>query len=215
LRESDFTLSTLVRQNIVSARQLAVSESARRDFRNAQKDLSRHDVDSAVKRLEHAVDLAPQFSAAWNSLGVIAYQTHKYQRAEECFRNAAEEDPQSFEALVNLGGVLVTVRKLDEAMDYNLKAVLARPNDALANAQLGMNYYLLREYDLAEKYLERTRRIDPASFSYPQLLLSEIHLGRGEREKAASDLEDFLARHPDWAEAGKMRQTISKLRESE
>jgi Tfp pilus assembly protein PilF len=165
-----------------------------------------------VNRLERAVDAAPQFSAAWNTLGVIAYQTQKYDRAEECFRNAVEEDPQSFEALVNLGGVLVTVRKLDAAMDYNLRAVLARPNDALANAQLGMNYYLLRENDLAEKYLERTRQIDPASFTHPQLLLYQIHLGRGDRQTAAGD---FLQRHPDWPGAGEMRQTITKLRGSD
>jgi len=212
LRESDFTLSPVVRRNIVSAKQLAVPESAKRDFRNAMSDLSKHDAERARKRLERAVEIAPQFSAAWNSLGVIAYQTRQFERAEECFRNALEEDPQSFEALVNLGGVLVTVHKLDEAMDENLRAVLARPHDALANAQLGMTYFLLQRDDLAEKYLEQARNIDPAHFSYPQLLLSQIHLRRGDRAMAANDLEDFLRRHPDWPQADRMRQTIGNLR---
>ena len=156
--------------------------------------------------------MAPQFAAAWNNLGTIAYQTGKFQRAEECFRHALEQDPASFEPLVNLGGVLVTAHKLDEALDYNVRAVLTRPNDALANSQLGMVYFELGQFDSAVKYLERARQIDPAHFSHPQLLLAEIHLRRGEKRAAAEVLEDFLTRHPDYPQARKMRQSIEDLR---
>jgi len=211
-QDADFVPAVASRRHIVSATQLAIPARAASEYRDAQKDLSRQDVSSAVRRLEHAVELAPQFSAAWNNLGTIAYQSAKYDRAEECFREALEQDPKSYEPLVNLGGVLVTVRKLAEAMDYNLQAVLTRPNDPLANSQLGMTYYLLRQYDLAAKYLERTRQIDPASFTYPQLLLSEIRYSQGDRGAAAEVLEDFLTHHPDWPQAAKMRETIAGLR---
>jgi tetratricopeptide (TPR) repeat protein len=212
LRDSDFVFAATANRHMVSARQLAIPSAAVRDFQEAQRDLGRHNPDAAVKRLERAVERAPQFSAAWNSLGVIAYQTREYTRAEECFQKAVEADPQAYEPLVNLGGVELNLHRLDEAMDYNLKAVLQRPNDALANAQLGLTYFTLGRYDLASKYLERTREIDPANMTYPQLLLFRIHLRRGEREAAASDLEDFLTRHPDWPEAVKVRETIAGLR---
>lgn len=212
LKDSDFVFAATSNRQLISARQLAIPGSARRDYEEAQRDLGRRNPDAAVKRLERAVERAPQFSAAWNSLGVIAYQTQKYDRAEECFRKAVDADPRAYEPLVNLGGVMVSLHKLDEAMDYNLKAVLQRPNDALANAQLGLTYFMLRRYDLASKYLERTREIDPANMTYPQLLLFQIHVRRGERGAAASDLEDFLARHPDWPQAVKVRETIAGLR---
>jgi tetratricopeptide (TPR) repeat protein len=214
LRDSDFVFASTLNRHKVSTQQLAIPESAVRDYENAQKDLSRHDSEQATERLEHAVDLAPGFAAAWNSLGVIAYQTRKFDRAEECFRKAVEADPQSFEALVNLGGVELTLHKLDEAMDYNLRAVLARPNDGLANAQMGMAYYAAAQSDLALKYLEKAREIDPASFTYPQLLLFQIHFRRGERGAAAADLQDFLEQHPGWPQAAKMRETIAQLREA-
>jgi tetratricopeptide (TPR) repeat protein len=111
-------------------------------------------------------------------------------------RQALEQEPAAFDPLVNLGGVLVTVHKLDQAVDYNLRAVLARPNDALANSQLGLTYFELARMDLAQKYLERTRQIDPRHFSRPQLLLAEIHLRRGERREAAAVLEEFLKLSP-------------------
>lgn len=211
-RDADFVPSVSWRRNLVSATELAIPAKATNEFRDAQKDLSHQDVPSAVKRLEHAVELAPQFSAAWNNLGTIAYQSAKYDRAEECFREALAQDPKSYEPLVNLGGVLVTVHKLDEAMTYNLQAVLTRPNDPLANSQLGMTYFLLKHYDLAAKYLEHTRQLDPAHFTYPQLLLSEIRFRQGDRGAAAAVLEDFLTRHPDFPQADKIRETIAGFR---
>jgi len=212
LKDSDFELAAPVPQYSVSTRQLAIPKAALREYQEAQKDLERRHPDAAVKRLENAVAMAPQFSMAWNDLGTIAYQTRKFGRAEECFRQALEQDPGAFEPLVNLGGVLVALHKLDEAADYNLRAVLARPNDALANSQLGQTYFWLGRMDLAQKYLERARQIDPAHFSHPQLLLAEIHLRRGERREAAAVLEEFLKYHPDWPAAARMRQTIAELR---
>jgi Tfp pilus assembly protein PilF len=213
LKDADFELAGPVRQHSVSTSQLAIPDAALRQYQQARKDLERRDADAAAARLEKAVEMAPQFAMAWNELGTIAYQTRKFDRAEECFRQALELDPGAFEPLVNLGGVLVTLHKLDEAADYNLRAVLARPNDALANSQLGLTYFELGRMDLGEKYLERTRQIDPAHFSHPQLLLAEIHLRRGERREAAAVLEEFLKYHPGWPQAAKMRQTIAELRQ--
>jgi Tfp pilus assembly protein PilF len=201
------------RQHSVSTSQLAIPKAALRQYQQAQKDLERRDPDAAVKRLENAVQIAPRFAVAWNDLGTIAYQTRKFDRAEECFRQALEQDPAAFAPLVNLGGVLVTVHKLDQAVDYNLRAVLARPNDALANSQLGLTYFELGRMDLGEKYLQRARQIDPAHFSYPQLILAEIHLRRGQRLEAAAVLEEFLKYHPGWPNAPRIRQSIAELRQ--
>jgi tetratricopeptide (TPR) repeat protein len=212
LKDDDFVTDQLRRRHAVSARQLTIPDKALRAYVDAQKDLERHDTTAAVKHLEQAVELAPQFSAAWNNLGTIAYQTRRWQRAEECFRQSLEQDPTSFEPLVNLGGVLVTAHRLDEALDYNVRAVLTRPNDALANSQLGMVYFELGQFDQAVKYLERARQTDPAHFSHPQLFLAEIHLRRGEKREAADVMEDFLSHHPDYPQADKVRQNIEEWR---
>ena len=213
LKDSDFVYADpMRRRHAVSAKQLTIPDKALREYQEAQKELSRNDHESARRHLERAVELAPQFATAWNNLGTIAYQTRQYPRAEECFREALRQDPSAYEPLVNLGGVLINLNKLDEAYDYNLHAVLTRPNDALANAQLGMTYFGMRALDLAEKYLRRTVELDAAHFSHPQLFLAEIHLRRGDTHAAAADLEDFLKHHPDWAQAAKMRDQIAEWR---
>ena len=201
------------RQATVSARQLSIPDEAVRQYQEAQKRLAARDSTGAVSHLQQAVEAAPQFSAAWNNLGTIAYQTGQFAEAEKDFRQALKADPGAFEPLVNLGGVLVTLQKRDEALRYNLYAVLTRSNDALANSQLGMSYFSVGNLDLAEKYLTIAKKIDPAHFSHPQLMLAEIHLRRGERAAAIEELEDFLRRHPDAPEAARIRSSLHKLRE--
>jgi tetratricopeptide (TPR) repeat protein len=209
---SDFEPGSARRRHIVSAEDLAIPEKARREYGEAQKDLAKPDAQAARQHLERAIQIAPRYSAAWNGLGTLAYKERDLARAEVCFRAALEAEPDSFEPLVNLGGVLLQTGKLDEAIDRNLHAVLARPNDALANAQLGLTYFTLARYDLARKYLEAARRLDAAHFSQPQLFLAEIELREGHRRAAADDLQDFLDHHPDYPEAAKLREKIAAWR---
>jgi tetratricopeptide (TPR) repeat protein len=212
LKDADFDRSALAARHVASAGQLAVPEQAQREFERALADLARTDAAAAAKRLERAVTLAPKFSAAWNLLGTIAYHASDYVRAEQCFRESLAADPGNYDPLVNLGGVLINSNQLDEAIGINLRALLARPGDALANAQLGLAYFHAGAFELAEKYLVRARDLDPAHFSHPQLTLAEIHLRQGHTSAAAGDLEDFLARHPDYPSAARMREKIAELR---
>ena len=213
LKDDDFDPTSDRRRHSVTTRELTIPERALRDYVDAQRDLEKHDVEAAEKHLEHAVELAPQFATAWNTLGTIAYQTRRFPLAEQRFRQSLKQDPTAYEPLVNLGGVLVTLHKLDEALEVNVHATMTRPNDALANSQLGMTYFELGQFDSAVKYLERARKLDPAHFSHPQLFLAEIHLRRGEKREAALVLEDFLEHHPDYPQAEIMRRNIVELRQ--
>ena len=212
VEESELASPDLVRsESTVSTRELSIPEAARREYREAQKGLAHRDVPAAVAHLERAVELAPQFSAAWNTLGTIAYQSRQYSRAEQCFRKALDRNTDSFEPLVNLGGALLTEGKIHEAFSYNLLAVLTRPKDALANSQLGLNYFAEDKLDLAQKYLEIAERIDPGHFSYPQITLAEIHLRRHQPAAAVREFRDFLQRHPDAPQAARVQSLLTKL----
>jgi len=212
-RDAEFeSRDTLRREAMVSARELAIPDRARREYEDAERRLARRDVEGAIAHFERAVELAPQFSDAWNHLGTIAYQARDYTRAETCFRKALDADPKAFQPLVNLGGVSLNLSKFEEALQYNLYAALTRPNDALANSQLGMSYFYLDKLDLAQKYLTAAKRLDPAHFSHPQVMLAEIALRRQDRTAAAAELAEFLQYHPDSPEAGKIKERLEQLR---
>jgi tetratricopeptide (TPR) repeat protein len=196
----------------VSARDLSIPEQAQKEYHKAQKVLGKRDTAQAIEHLKRAVEIAPLFAQAWNNLGTIAYHEQRYEDAAGFFRRALQADPSAYEPLVNLGGVLLNLNNLDEAYTFNLHAVLRRPNDPLANAQFGMTYLGMGKLELAEKYLLEARRLDPAHFSNPQLLLAEIYLREKRYAESAAQLEEFLKYHPDSPNARQMRENIAKLK---
>ena len=196
---------------MVSAAVLSIPAGAVREYQAAQRCLSRQDPERAAEHLAHAVQIAPQFAAAWNQLGVMAYQARRFSDAEANFRRALDADREAFEPLVNLGGVLLNLKRPQEALGYNQRAALRRPNNALANSQLGLTYFDLGDADTAEKYLRMAIQLDPAHFSHPQLVLAEIYRKRGDRESAVSQLRAFLELHPDAPEADGVRREIAEL----
>jgi tetratricopeptide (TPR) repeat protein len=195
----------------VSATVFSIPDRAISEYGQALRCLSSGESACASDRLLRAVGTAPRFAAAWNQLGTIAYHARRYGDAEADFRKALDTDPDAFEPLVNLGGVLLNLRRPEEAVGYNQRAVARRPNDALANSQLGLSYFDLNDLDRAEKYLKIAIRLDPAHFSHPQLPLAEIYLRRGDRLSALGVLRDFLDRHPDSPLAAGVRQEIADL----
>ena len=207
-----FTREPGRRQGTVSMRELAIPEKAKKAYGEAQRQLARRNQKKAIESLEAAVRLSPSFSGAWNNLGTLFYKSAQYEKAEESFRAALTASPESFEPLVNLGGVLLTLNRPSEAYTFNLYSVLERPEDALANSQMGMNYFALGRFDLARKYLNEARRIDPGHFSRPQLLLAEICLRRGDKRGAIRELQEYLRYHPDIPNRASIEASIQKLR---
>jgi tetratricopeptide (TPR) repeat protein len=196
----------------VSVRKLSIPDRAMDLYQQAVRSLGKKDSVRAVELLEKAIEKAPQFSEALNTLGTIYNQRRDYPKAEECFREALAHSPTAFEPTVNLGGVLLAQGHLPESLQYNRKAVHARPEDALAQGQLGWVLLRLGQTEEAVEHLREAKRLDPGHFTRPQLGLAEIYARRSERGKAAAELEDYLRLHPDDPEASKMRAEIFRLR---
>jgi tetratricopeptide (TPR) repeat protein len=196
----------------VAATQLSVPDRARREYEKAQERLGEHDVPSAIEHLKDALDLAPQFSAAWNNLGTIAYQSGEYENAEKHFREALRHDPDSYAPLVNLGGALLSLNRAEEALRINLQAVKERPDDALAHSQLGQSYLRVGQIEPAERHLKQAKALDVRHFSFPQLVLAEIYARKEDYAAFVSELEEFLRYHPDSKLASGVSQSLEKAR---
>jgi Tfp pilus assembly protein PilF len=196
------------RRSMVSVGQLSIPDSARQKYVEAQKYLSKRDTEHAIARLKEAVEIAPKYAEGWNGLGVIEYQRRNYTQAEEYFRKALDADPGNWTPAVNLGGALLNLNRPSDALAYNEFAVKARPNDALANSQLGMNYFHLGQMEKAEQYLTAAERLDPSHFSHPQLVLAQIYAQRGDKASTLRELRDFIDRFPDSSTAIELRKRL-------
>ena len=79
---------------VVSVHQLSIPGNASAKYADAQKRLAAHDPEGAVRHSGGGRRRRTQVSAAWNALGVIAFQTGDDDRAETLFRKALAADPE-------------------------------------------------------------------------------------------------------------------------
>ena len=197
--------------DVVSVRELSIPEKARSLYVKAEKNLSKGEIEKGVALLESAVNLAPHFVAAINRIGTVFHMQKDFARSEQYFREALEIDPNSYAPLVNLGGSLLAMGRFDEALAINQHAVTVRPRDALANAQLGVNYLSLKDDAKAEEYLIRTKAIDPLHFTYPQLALAGIYTRQNKSALVVQELREFLKLHPDDMQRKLIQKQIESL----
>ena len=200
--------------NTVSIQQLSVSRNARREYTTARKRLEKRDVPGAIEHLKRAVELSPQFTAAWNQLGTIAYLSKEPEKAEEYFREALRQEADSYPPLVNLGGALLAQDKVEESHSMNLRAVEMRPDDALAHSQLGRSYFALSELDHAQRHLKQAKALDPKHFSFPQLVLAQIYELKSDSLSLMRELEEFLKFHPDSKRVPELTEWLERTRSS-
>ncbi len=197
---------------VVTPSQLSISTRALKEYDEGNKQLGKRNTAEAIGHFKKATEIAPQFVEAWNTLGTLAYRTNQFALAEGYFRKAQKQDPNDYPSLVNLGGILLPQGKLQEALPLNISAVRIMPDDSLAHAQLGLNYYFLGNYANAEKYLKQAIALDPSHFSFPQLPLANIYLRKNDSVSALRLLEQFLTLHPDAKQAPAIRKQIEYLR---
>jgi tetratricopeptide (TPR) repeat protein len=202
----------LTRNQSVSAAELSVPQKAKKEFIQALECTARQDIKGAIEHLQKAVEIAPQFVAAWNHLGTIAYQSKEFEQAEKYFREALNHDPDSYYPIVNLGGTLLSMGRFEESLPLNAQSVEKMPGDALAHSQLGQNYFYLGQLDAAENHLKQAKSLDPGHFSYPQLFLLQIYARRNQVPEAILEMEEFLKLHPDSNRAPRVRELLQKAR---
>jgi Tfp pilus assembly protein PilF len=195
----------------ISSTQLSVPEEALTEYEKARKKLGRSDVESAIAHLKKAVAIAPQFIEAWNTLGTLAYKSGQLSLAEVYFREVLRKEPDYYPSLVNLGGTLLNEGRLQAALPLNKAAVEARPDDALAHSQLGLNFFYLGDDIEAEKELKQAELLDPGHFSYPQLPLAEIYLRKQDFRSAERELRQFLILHPDAGQEPAVKERIGRI----
>jgi len=95
------------------------------------------DLDAAKGEFERAIELAPQFTIAMNSLGMLLMREHEPIEAMQSYRKAIELDPGYAEARVNYGDALLSQGDHKGAFAQYSEAAARRPDNVEAQFKLG------------------------------------------------------------------------------
>ncbi len=196
----------------IRAHSLSVPQQARDEMLRSETAEIRGDSVGALKHLERALSVFPDYPEALNNLGVRLHRKKDYKQAIRNLRRATELDPDLYPAWINLGGSLMANGEFPAALEAHEHAYKLRPDDPLANSQLALNYFYMHDYEEATKYFKQLRALDPQSATAPQLFLAHIALLQKNRSEAQEYIRDYLQQHPNSPQAAHLQRTLNNLR---
>jgi tetratricopeptide (TPR) repeat protein len=180
----------------VSVRQLQrpVPEKAFRAVAEAQQDAVAGRGLDAVRKLEHALRIYPDYSDARCNLGVQYVRLGRYREAQEQFEKAAEIGPPSAMLFGNLAFSLCALGRLKDAEQAARRAVALDKSYARGHFLLGS----ILAKSVAPGFLERAPeaaqhlRLGAADVPHAFIEIAQIYLTEGDRLGAAEELRLYL-----------------------
>ena len=182
-------------------------KKAVQDYEKALVERKKGKLESAIKLLEDAVRLAPNFFNAHNSLGALYQSLKRYMDAEKEFKRSSELSAKSERPLVNLGSLYIeeaesqkdnpklTGQMLDKAMDNLEAAVKMNPRSANGYYLLGLANYKSSFLEEAEAAFKKAHDLNP-KLSRINLLLANIHWRQAKWPEVVENIDAYLKENP-------------------
>ena len=170
------------------------------------------DVQGAIEKFKLAIAEHPAFMLAFNELGVQYLRLGELEKADAALVEALKIDPEAFEPLMNRGIVLVTWKKYAEAEPVLQKARELKDQSPVAHYFLGQALANLGNFDAAEKELRVAVETGGEQMKEAHRLLAIIYSSRGDKKRAAAELETYLKLAPNAPDAEQLRRVARQFR---
>ena len=175
---------------------------------------AKEEFELAISHFDKAVDLKPDYSEAFNSMGTVYLRLKEWDKAISCFNKARANllYATSYFALNNLGDAYRGKESYELAIDFYEKALEDNPRFANAHRGLGLTYLDLGDYEAAVRFLEKAVKYAPG-FASAQYDLGRAYAGKYDTEKAMAAFKKVVALVPDSPLADSALAEIRKLQE--
>jgi Flp pilus assembly protein TadD len=197
----------------ISFTTLAAPKQAKQSYEKAQKMLREKNPKpaEAAKELEKAVQIYPQFAAAWNLLGDTRLALKDAEGARKAFEQSVAADGKYINPYFQLAVLELRASNWNSAA--NLTNQLAQ-----LNPQMGQAHYFnaianfnLGKMDLAEKSVRSAMKTDETG-RLPQThhLLGAILARQGNFPSAAEEFRSYLKVAPNTSTAEQLRKQLAE-----
>ncbi|HEY2114299.1 MAG TPA: tetratricopeptide repeat protein [Candidatus Angelobacter sp.] len=197
----------------VSVNTMIVPKEAHEAFERARKAGTEKKFDEAVKDLNKAVAIDPQYAAAWSLMAEIHRLQNQFEPARKEYAQALAADPKFVSPYFGLAAMAVVENKWTEAAQLTDQLIqlnsFAYPMAYFFNAAANLN---LGKLDAAEQSARKFQEVDK-SHTRPDiaLLLANILTGKHQYAEAAQLYRDYVALKPDAPNAEALKNEAQRL----
>jgi Tfp pilus assembly protein PilF len=185
---------------------------ARKLHKKALQELEEGKLESAEASLRRAIARDPQFTDAFNDLGVLLARRERYAESEEILRRGLQTDPKSPRILANLGQALNHLRRHSEAIPYLRESLRLDPGWHSTGLHLGIALIETQQLAEAEPVLKRASEFEGSIGQAALLYLGQLYARTGEFPKGIAALETYLQKSPEGANAGAARELLERMK---
>jgi tetratricopeptide (TPR) repeat protein len=200
--------------SFISMNTLSAPPDARKAFDKAGKELAkkRPNAKNATKELQKALEVYPQFAAAWNLLGKTRTMTNDLEGARKAFQKAIESDPKFVPPRLSLALLDLKEQRAAEAANMAGSVIKLLPELAEAHYYNAIAQFSLGNLSAAETSIHVIEKT-PQAKQYPRIhfMLGNILTQRGEIQQAAVEFRQFLEMEPSSRAAEAVRKQLGKL----
>lgn len=202
-----------VEGSTVSVTSMAVPKEAHTAFEKGRKAGSEKKFDEAVKELNKAVTIYPQYAIAWSLLGEIHRLQNQFEPAKKEYTQALASDPKFVSPYFGLATMAVVEGKWAEAARLTDQLIqlnsFAYPMAYFFNAAANYN---LGKLDAAEQSARKFQQMDTAH-TRPDIatLLAGILAEKHQYAEAAQLYREFLVARPDAPNAAALKSEAQRL----
>lgn len=180
----------------VSFTSYTAPKEARKAYEKGAKKFVDEKLLDAKALLLTAVDLHPEYAAAWTMLGRTFLRLGESEAARDAFEHSVAADADYVAPYRPLVRILMAQKDWESAAELAQKGVDLNPYDAELKYQLSVTAMELGDYELARDMAERVFSTDDGAM-YPEsgYVLAKAYRQLGQPRKAIQTYEEYLERH--------------------
>jgi tetratricopeptide (TPR) repeat protein len=197
----------------VSVTALHASEPAKKAYGKGAIAMTDEKWAVAQKNFEKAVEIDPDYAAAWSDLGEVLKEQSKSTEARAAWEKAVQADPKYIKPYVQLAKLALDEKRMEDAVNIGGRGVALNP---LEFPELYFYYaaanYNLKRFDLAKTNAQRAVDLDSAhEIPRAEVLLAASLIAKGDRSGALEHFRKYLEISPKAQDAEQIKRTIAAL----
>jgi Tfp pilus assembly protein PilF len=189
-----------------------VPEPALQAYRRGVRLIAEQKRDEGVNALREAIGIFPQYFDAHFALGLELFRVKRYQESIEELERARVVNPRDGRLYQTFGLVLFQQKNYAMSARVFEEATRLDPTNAQAFLMLGASLIETGNLDGAERGLKRADQVSSHSIPIVHIHLARVYEKRGDRRRAAEELEEYLRKNPRADNAPAIREAIKKLK---
>lgn len=188
-----------------------VPAPAKKEFDKGVQLVGQGKSQEAIESFKRAIDIYPTYLMARNDLGVQYLTLKRFDEAVEQFESAIEINAKAFNPRLNLGIAMVEKRKFSEGMDQLLQAVSLNSSSPAAHLYIGIASVEMDDLDTAARELTKAQSLGGPEYAVAHFYRGCLHMKKGERDEAISELNSYLTKQPNGPLAKKAKSLLEEL----